>query len=82
LAGFTVDLSESAHQVLRTLSEQSGEPISAVLDKAIQQYRRQRFLDESNAAFQRLRDEPASWQEVLDERRVWDGALADGLSEP
>ena len=82
MAGYTVDLSESAHQVLRTLSEQTGEPISTVLDRAIEQYRRQRLLDETNAAYQRLRDDPAAWQKVLDERRVWDGALADGLSEP
>lgn len=82
MAGYTVDLSESAHQVLRALSEQSGEPISTVLDKAIEQYRRQRLLDESNVAYRRLRDDPAAWQEVLDERRILDGALSDGLSEP
>lgn len=82
MAGFTVDLSESTHTALQTLSEQTGEPMSIVLDKAVEQYRRQRLMDETNAAYQRLRDDPVAWQEVLDERRVWDGALDDGLGEP
>ncbi len=55
--------------------------MQAVLEKAIEHYRRQRFLDATNAAFAALRNDPERWREELEEREAWDATLADGLED-
>jgi hypothetical protein len=32
-----------------------------------------------NEGYARLRADPEAWQEELDERRLWDTTMADGL---
>jgi len=43
--------------------------------------RRQQFLEEANRCYARLRADDTAWKEELDERRVWEGTLADDLTE-
>jgi predicted transcriptional regulator len=77
----TVRLDETTRDALRRLAEQTGQPMSAVLEQAIECYRRQHLLDETNAAFAALRQDDAAWQEELDERRAWDATTADDLQD-
>jgi predicted DNA-binding protein len=65
--------------VLRSLAKQEGKPMQAVLDEAIEHYQRDKFLDEVNAAYARLRSDPKAWKEEEAERALWDKTLADGL---
>ncbi len=74
-------ISEPTREVLRKLAEESGESMQAILDKAIEMYRRQRFLEESNRAFEALRANPEMWKTEQAERKVWDITLADGLEK-
>ena len=53
--------------------------MQAVVEEAIELYRRQLFLEEVNAAYESLRRDPAAWSEVAEERLEWDATLADGL---
>ena len=39
----------------------------------------QRFWDEYNAAYARLRADPEAWRAELQERALWDNTLMDGL---
>jgi hypothetical protein len=55
--------------------------MQAVLDEAIEHYRRDKFLDEVNAAYALLRNDPRAWKEEQAERVLWDKALADGLRD-
>jgi hypothetical protein len=55
--------------------------LQQVLEQAVEQYRRDRFFADLHAAYARLADDRASWQEELDERAELDGTLADGLDE-
>lgn len=71
MASVTVPISEATHKVLLELSSRGGEPIEKVLDKAIEDYRRNQLLDATNAAYEALRGDEAAWQEELEERRVW-----------
>lgn len=43
---------------------------------------REEFLTQLAADFAALRDRPADWAEELEERRLWEATLADGLDEP
>jgi hypothetical protein len=54
--------------------------MQAVLDKAIEDYRRRCFLEEANRAFAALRKDRNAWKAEVDERRAWDSTLADSSS--
>jgi hypothetical protein len=81
MESLTVRISRPTHAALRALAEETGESMTEVLDKAIELYRRQRFLAGLNADFAALRKNKAAWEEELAERRVWDAALTDGLED-
>jgi hypothetical protein len=62
-------------------SRSAGAPVQlmqTVLNEAIDSYRRQKFLEEANAAFA-LRSDPEAWREEQQERDLWDLAGEDGL---
>lgn len=73
----TVRISPAVRDVLRKLAAQSGESMQAVMEKAIETYRRQCFLEEANAAYATLRNDPQAWQAELEERKEWEATLAD-----
>ncbi|MBI4602029.1 MAG: toxin-antitoxin system protein [Planctomycetes bacterium] len=75
----TVRISEGARRTLSTLAEEEGSSMRAVLEKAIDAYRRRRFLEGVNEAYAALRKDPAAWAKLVEERAEWDAALADGL---
>ena len=72
-------ISESTREALRQLAEASGVSMQALIDKAVETYRRQRFLEESNRAFEVLRANPKKWKSEQAEREAWDATLADDL---
>lgn len=74
-------VSERSRATLRALAERSGRSMQAVLDEAIEAYRRRRFLEGLNADFAALRGDKKKWKEELVERRAWDRTLADGLED-
>jgi len=74
-------LSEAAREVVRRIAAESGDSMQDVLEKAIEVYRRQRFLEESNRAFAVLRADPKKWKAEQQEREEWDATVADDLTE-
>jgi len=75
----TVRISQSTWRALKLIAAQAGEPMQAVLDKAIEAYRRQYFLQRANDAYADLRKNTEAWQEEIKEREAWDITLGDGL---
>jgi hypothetical protein len=53
--------------------------MQAILDKAIEMYRRQWFLEQMNRGFAALKANQDAWREELAERAEWDVTLKDGL---
>jgi AbrB family looped-hinge helix DNA binding protein len=41
--------------------------------------RRARLIDETNAAYARLREDPEAWQGLMSELAEWEVTLSDGL---
>lgn len=76
----TVRISDESRQLLRELASQEGLSMQAVLDKALEAYRRQRFLESVNAAYAEVKQDPSAWQELKQERELWDTTLTDGLN--
>lgn len=52
--------------------------MQAVLDEAIEQYRRTQFLHELDVSFARLQANAAAWRGEEPERQIWDSSLGDG----
>jgi hypothetical protein len=76
----TTRISQAAHGILRELSKAEGKPMLALLDEAVEALRRQRFLEQVNAAYASLRADPKAWEGIEGERREWDRTLGDGLA--
>ncbi|HYL74779.1 MAG TPA: hypothetical protein VEU96_11280 [Bryobacteraceae bacterium] len=74
-----VRLSPRAHALLRKIADEEQQSMQAVLDEAIERYRRERFLHAANADFAVLKKSPKAWREELRERELWERTLADGL---
>ena len=75
----TVRISEACHRALRALAEGEKTSLQTVLERAIENYRRQCFLDEANRRYAALRADRAAWTKEAAERGVWDRTLSDGL---
>ena len=74
-----VRISPETHQMLRQLAAQQDSSMQAVLDKAVERYRRECFLRAANDDYLALRKNPRQWKAVLAERGIWDQTLGDGL---
>ena len=79
MAGMQVRVSNSTHQILRNLSLESGESMQTIIEQAVEQYRRRRFLEGLSQDFKTLKEDTQSWQEELEERQLWDKTLLDGV---
>ena len=75
----TLAISEAANRLLQELAEQTGQPASVVLDKALDDYRRKVFFEKLNAGYAELRADPEALAEMEAERKLWDATLMDGL---
>jgi len=77
MAGSTVRISKGSHNILREIASQDHKSLQTILDKAIEDYRRHRFIREANNAYSALRKKPRLWKAELDERKQWDTTLSD-----
>lgn len=75
-----VRISPHAHALLRQLAEDEDNSMQAVLDKAIERYRRDKFLRDANADFATLKRDTKAWRKELKERELWEQTLTDGLA--
>jgi len=75
----TIRISDAARGTLRDLARAEGKSMLALVDEAVETLRRQRFLEQVNAAYASLREDPRAWEEIEAERREWDATLGDGL---
>jgi len=81
MTDLTISIGAKAHETLRRLSDEANEPMADVLARAIEDYRRNLFLDRANAAYLALRADPEAWAAEQEERAAWDATLLDGLED-
>jgi predicted transcriptional regulator len=77
----TVRISSDTAKVLREIARETGEPMQKVLDRAVEEHRRNLLLKEANLAYAALKKDPEKWRDELAEREAWDAALQDGLGD-
>jgi predicted transcriptional regulator len=76
----TIRISTNTRDLLQELAQQSGVSMQSVLERAIEQYRRQQLLEATNAAYALLEADTDAWTETERERVEWDQTLEDGLA--
>jgi len=69
------------HSMLKAMASASGETIGEILAKAVESYRRELLLEDTNEAFSKLKEQADLWKGELDEREEWEGSLLDGQSD-
>ena len=75
----TVRVDQATRETLRALAEGDHLSIAETLRRAVEAYRRERFLARANEAYAELRGDAVAWEEELAEREVWESTVADGL---
>jgi len=77
----TIRISDQGHRVLSQLALEAELSMIQVLDAALENYRRQRFLEQANAAYAAIQSDPASDAAFRAELATLDGTGADGLND-
>ncbi len=77
----TVRISKESSDILKEIAARERKSLQAVLDAAIEEYRRHRFLREANKAYWLLRENPRKWKAEMEERQKWEAALSDGQKD-
>jgi hypothetical protein len=75
----TMRILDTDHQIVQALAERTGKQQQEIIHEALDTYQRESLLDEINAGFARLRSQPAEWDVELQERKLWENTLSDGL---
>jgi len=77
----TVRVSVHTRELISELAVGAGTSMQAIVEEAVEAYRRQQLLLEANAAYANLREDEPAWNAFQEELSVWEAALADGLEE-
>lgn len=75
----TMRVSLKTRNTIQELAEDTGMTMQDIIDRAVAAYQRQQLLEATNAAYAALKNEPEAWNELLEERAVWDVTLDDAL---
>ena len=75
-----VRVNKQTHYQLGKLANEIGVSMQVMIDRAVELYRRQCFLDGLNADFECLKERGSEWDDEKAEREIWDSTLCDGLS--
>lgn len=77
----TIRVSIETRTVLSELVQTTGLSMQAILEQAIDLYRRQQMLMVLNDAYAALQTNQAAWNDLEAEREEWDATLNDGLEQ-
>lgn len=75
----TVRISDSGRTLLAQLAKEAETSMTAVLDVALENYRRHRFLTQASEAYERELVDASSTAGYRNELAELDGTTADGL---
>lgn len=73
-----IQIDRETYAKVLVLATKLARSVPEVLEQAVENLRRQLFLEESNAAYAALQQDAKAWQAELDERAIWETTLSDG----
>ena len=72
-------MTPATRAAIQQLARESNQSMQSLISRAVEQYRRQLVLQRANDAYAALRAQPEAWAEEQEERRIWEGTVADDL---
>jgi predicted transcriptional regulator len=81
MSSTTIRISKESSTILKEIAALENKSLQAVLDTAIEEYRRHRFLQEANKAYLLLKESPKHWKMEQEERKQWETTLSDGQKD-
>jgi len=79
MASVNVRVSLQSYRLLKSLAEDFDQSMQSVIDEALEDLRRRKVLEATDAAFSALKANKRAWREELRERRLWEKTLSDGV---
>ncbi len=73
----TIRIREQTHRSLAEISAATGRSLIEVVDAALDALRREHFANSVAAQIERLRDDPAAWEEYLSDAELT--SVSDGI---
>jgi predicted DNA-binding protein len=74
-------INERTKAALRSLATERGQPMARVVEDLVEAARTEQFFAAADAAYRRLRSNPACWAAEIDDRGAWESTLGDGLGD-
>jgi len=74
-------INEHIYSILEQLEQEMGSSKQTILQDILIEYMKNRVINQINAAYFDLRQDPEKWQEELDERALWENSSSDGLED-
>ena len=75
----TIRISSTAHRSVARMAEETNTSLQEMLDHAIENERRRLFLERTNLAYLKLRQNKKAWRAWRAELREFDVTLSDGI---
>ena len=76
----TIRVSERTRDRFAKLADETGRPMTQLLDEAADALERRVFFGQFSARYEVLRNDPAAWAQIEAERALESGALPDSSS--
>jgi predicted transcriptional regulator len=76
----TIRVSEQTRDRFAKLADETGRPMTQLLDEAADALERRVFFDQFSARYRQLRADRAAWGEIEAERAIEGGAVGDDLA--
>ena len=70
-------MSEETRDRLASLASALGQPMTRVVDDAVDALERRVFFAGMNRRYREMRDDPTEWEEIMAERVIEEGSLGD-----
>ncbi|MBU2444421.1 MAG: hypothetical protein KJ666_02445 [Bacteroidetes bacterium] len=80
MSSTTVRITGRAYRLLQDIKKRTGDSFQTIIEMSLDNYKEKQFWNEVSDAYKNLRDS-ANWNEELDERRLWDSTISDGLEK-
>lgn len=77
----TVRIDEESQAILRAIKRQEEDSATAIIHRALEDYRRKLFLKQCSDAYSAFKGDKKAWKEEQAEREAWDSTSSDGLEK-
>lgn len=75
----TIRIGKDTHNLLKNLSEETHKSMNLLINEMSIEYQKKVFWNQVNASYAKLKEDKEAWAEELEERKLWENTLGDGL---